>query len=155
EIKASPYFVECGRLFTDDNLRTLSFQRQRRRKPADPAADNGNAWHAPHASRSVCRRWMRHSDNGAPLNCARQLTEASDAPEAPTGQACRDGRGVCRKNQTSLQHKSSPGQSIAAPLGAFVAKTGGSCGRPRYRCGSVCIYVRVTGGTRREVQTTL
>ena len=61
EIEASPYFVECGRLFTDDNLRTPSFQRQRRRKPADAAADNGNAWHAPHASRSVCRRWMQHS----------------------------------------------------------------------------------------------
>jgi hypothetical protein len=32
------------------------------------------------------------------------------------------------KNQTSLQHKSSPGQSIAPALGASLVERGGSCG---------------------------
>jgi hypothetical protein len=37
-------------------------------------------------------------------------------------------RGVSRKNQTSLQHKSSPGQSSAAALGASLGERGESCG---------------------------
>jgi hypothetical protein len=67
EIEASAYLVQCGRLLADDNFRALSFQRQRRGKAADAAADDGNAWRARHASPSICGRLTRDSGNGAPL----------------------------------------------------------------------------------------
>src|SRR5215831_8904393 len=45
----------------------------------------------------------------------------------------RDRRGVSRKNQTFLQHKSTTGQSIAPVLGTSPFESEGSCGRSHYR----------------------
>src|SRR5215470_3604955 len=113
EIEASAYLVQCGRLLADDNFRAPSFQRQRRGKAANAAADDGNAWRAGHASPSICGFRQRRPHALALLRARRERPRSRRAAEQ------RDEIAALHSITSSARAMSDGGTTRPSPLAVW------------------------------------